>query len=66
MLDDIREISAPAKVFGTVLAGVVLVQFGVVMFAFRLPYLGYDAAVDDLHAADHRAVAARDDARRST
>ena len=39
-LDDVREISAPAKVFGTVLAGVALVQFGVVMFAFRLPYLG--------------------------
>lgn len=39
-LDDVREISAPAKVFGTVLAGVVLVYFGVVMFAFRLPYLG--------------------------
>ena len=39
-LDDVRELSAPAKVFGTVLAGVVLVYFGVVMFAFRLPYLG--------------------------
>ena len=39
-LDDIRELSAPAKVFGTVLAGVALVYFGVVMFAFRLPYLG--------------------------
>ncbi len=47
-IDDIREISAPAKVFGTVLAGVALVQFGVVMFAFRLPYLGTTLLSDDL------------------
>lgn len=39
-IDDVRELSAPAKVFGTVLAGVVLVYFGVVMYSFRLPYLG--------------------------
>jgi UDP-GlcNAc:undecaprenyl-phosphate GlcNAc-1-phosphate transferase len=36
--DDIREVSAPAKVAGTVLAGIVLVQFGVVMYSFRLPF----------------------------
>lgn len=47
-LDDVREISAPAKVFGTVLAGVSLVYFGVVMFAFRLPYLGGTILDDDL------------------
>lgn len=47
-LDDVREISAPAKVFGTVLAGLALVQFGVVMFAFRLPYLGGTILSDDL------------------
>jgi UDP-GlcNAc:undecaprenyl-phosphate GlcNAc-1-phosphate transferase len=39
-LDDIREVSAPAKVFGTVLAGIALVYFGVVMDSFRVPYLG--------------------------
>jgi UDP-GlcNAc:undecaprenyl-phosphate GlcNAc-1-phosphate transferase len=38
LIDDVREISAPAKVFGTLLAGLVLVQFGVVMFEFRLPF----------------------------
>jgi UDP-GlcNAc:undecaprenyl-phosphate GlcNAc-1-phosphate transferase len=37
-IDDIREISPPAKLAGTVLAGLVLVQFGVVMFSFRLPF----------------------------
>jgi UDP-GlcNAc:undecaprenyl-phosphate/decaprenyl-phosphate GlcNAc-1-phosphate transferase len=42
-LDDVREVSAPAKVAGTVLAGIVLVQFGVVMFSFRLPF--YDGPI---------------------
>jgi UDP-GlcNAc:undecaprenyl-phosphate GlcNAc-1-phosphate transferase len=37
-LDDIRGLSPPAKVAGTVLAGLALVQFGVVMYAFRLPF----------------------------
>lgn len=49
-LDDVREISAPAKVFGTVLAGLALVQFGVVMFSFRLPYLGALLVSPDLQA----------------
>ena len=39
-LDDVRELSPPAKVFGTVLAGGALVYFGVVMFWFRVPYYG--------------------------
>jgi UDP-GlcNAc:undecaprenyl-phosphate GlcNAc-1-phosphate transferase len=43
LIDDVREISAPAKVFGIVLAGIALVQFGVVMFAFRLPF--YDGSI---------------------
>ena len=42
-IDDIREVSAPAKVAGTVLAGIVLVQFGVVMYSFRLPF--YDGPI---------------------
>jgi UDP-GlcNAc:undecaprenyl-phosphate GlcNAc-1-phosphate transferase len=37
-IDDIRGLSPPAKVAGTVLAGLALVQFGVVMYAFRLPF----------------------------
>ena len=48
-IDDIREVSAPAKVAGTVLAGLALVQFGVVMFSFRLPfYEGPIILADDL------------------
>lgn len=38
LVDDIREISAPAKVAGTILVGMVLVWKGVTMFYFRLPF----------------------------
>lgn len=40
LVDDVRELSAPAKVTGTVIAGLVLVWFGVTMFYFRIPFLG--------------------------
>jgi len=39
LVDDIRELSAPAKVFGTVVVGVILVSYGVTMFFFRLPFM---------------------------
>ena len=42
-IDDIRDLSPPAKVAGVVTAGLVLVQFGVVMFSFRLPF--YDGPI---------------------
>jgi len=38
LADDIFELSAPAKVTGIVIAGVVLVAFGVTMFYFRVPF----------------------------
>jgi len=47
LLDDVRDISAPAKVFGTVLVGAVLVSFGVTMFYFRLPFLDVFVLSDD-------------------
>jgi len=47
-VDDVREVSAPAKVAGTVLAGIVLVQFGVVMFSFRLPFFDGPILLADL------------------
>ncbi len=37
-IDDIYEISAPAKVLGTVFVAVVLVYYGVTMFYFRVPF----------------------------
>jgi len=39
LVDDIREISAPAKVTGIVVGAVVFVLFGVTMYYFRVPFL---------------------------
>jgi UDP-GlcNAc:undecaprenyl-phosphate/decaprenyl-phosphate GlcNAc-1-phosphate transferase len=44
-LDDIREVSPPAKVAGQVLAGGVLSLFGVTMLFFRVPFATYDYIV---------------------
>jgi UDP-GlcNAc:undecaprenyl-phosphate GlcNAc-1-phosphate transferase len=38
LIDDVREISAPAKVAGQVLAAMVLVILGVTMYYFKLPF----------------------------
>ena len=46
-IDDIRDISAPAKVMGTVAAGVVLVVYGVTMFYFRVPFVDVYFLSDD-------------------
>lgn len=47
-LDDIRDISAPAKLVGTVIAGMLLVWYGVTMYYFRLPFLEVTILSDDL------------------
>jgi len=47
ILDDIRDISPPAKVSGIVVAAVSLVWFGVTMFQFRLPFLDVFVLSDD-------------------
>ena len=39
IFDDIREVSAPMKVTGVVVAALALVAFGVTMFFFRVPFL---------------------------
>jgi len=46
-IDDIFELSAPAKVTGIVVAGLVLVAFGVTMFYFRVPFLDVFVLSDD-------------------
>lgn len=46
-IDDIRDISAPAKVAGTVAVGAVLVFYGVTMYYFRLPFLDVWILSDD-------------------
>jgi UDP-GlcNAc:undecaprenyl-phosphate GlcNAc-1-phosphate transferase len=47
LLDDVRDISPPAKVAGTVLASLALVWFGATMYYFRLPYVGVLYLSDD-------------------
>ncbi len=47
LYDDIKGLSAPAKVTGTVIAGLALVWFGVNMYYFRLPFLGVFYLSDD-------------------
>ncbi|MEY4372854.1 MAG: UDP-N-acetylglucosamine--undecaprenyl-phosphate N-acetylglucosamine-phosphate transferase [Actinomycetota bacterium] len=39
LIDDVHELSAPAKVTGIVIGGVVLTVFGVTMFYFRVPFM---------------------------
>ncbi len=48
MLDDLREVSAPAKVAGQVFAASVLGLAGVVMFYFRVPFFDFYVLSPDL------------------
>jgi UDP-GlcNAc:undecaprenyl-phosphate GlcNAc-1-phosphate transferase len=48
VLDDVREVSAPAKVAGQVLAGCALALFGVTMFYFRIPFADFVVLSPDL------------------
>ena len=48
LLDDIREVSAPAKVAGIVLSGVVLALAGVLLLWFRVPFTGFIQLSADL------------------
>jgi len=47
LIDDIRDLSPPAKVTATAFAGLVLVWFGVTMFYFRVPFLDVFVLSDD-------------------
>jgi UDP-GlcNAc:undecaprenyl-phosphate/decaprenyl-phosphate GlcNAc-1-phosphate transferase len=46
-IDDVRDLSGPAKITGTVAAALVLVWFGVTMFYFRVPFLDVFYLSDD-------------------
>ena len=41
LIDDYRDMSAPAKMAGQVLAAMVLVFLGVTMFQFKIPFVGF-------------------------
>ena len=47
LADDVRNLSAPAKVAGTVAAGLILVYYGVTMYYFRLPLVDVFALADE-------------------
>jgi UDP-GlcNAc:undecaprenyl-phosphate/decaprenyl-phosphate GlcNAc-1-phosphate transferase len=47
-LDDLRDVSAPAKTAGSVLAGSILAISGVVLLFFRIPFVGLVALPPDL------------------
>jgi len=50
LIDDVREISPPAKVAGMVLAGSVLSFAGIGIVVFRVPFLGVTPLTPDLSA----------------
>ncbi|MEY2581322.1 MAG: UDP-GlcNAc:undecaprenyl-phosphate/decaprenyl-phosphate GlcNAc-phosphate transferase, partial [Ilumatobacteraceae bacterium] len=47
LFDDIREISAPAKVIGTIAVAAILTYYGVTMFYFRVPFVDVFTVSDD-------------------
>jgi UDP-GlcNAc:undecaprenyl-phosphate/decaprenyl-phosphate GlcNAc-1-phosphate transferase len=47
LIDDLREVSAPAKMAGQVLAGSVLSLFGVTMLYFRVPFADFFSLAPD-------------------
>jgi UDP-GlcNAc:undecaprenyl-phosphate/decaprenyl-phosphate GlcNAc-1-phosphate transferase len=47
LVDDLREVSAPAKMAGQVLAGSVLSLFGVTMLYFRIPFADFFSLAPD-------------------
>ena len=49
-IDDVREMSAPAKIAGTVLVGSVLALTGTSLFVFRIPFAGFFVLSPDLAA----------------
>ena len=50
IIDDVREVSAPAKLAGMVLAGSVLSLGGVTIFNLPLPFIGFTVLSPDLAA----------------
>jgi UDP-GlcNAc:undecaprenyl-phosphate GlcNAc-1-phosphate transferase len=48
MADDLREMSAPGKVAGQVLAGSILYLSGITMLFFKVPFFGFIALSSDL------------------
>jgi UDP-GlcNAc:undecaprenyl-phosphate GlcNAc-1-phosphate transferase len=50
LIDDLRDVSAPAKVAGMVLAGSILTLVGLSIIYFRVPFLGFTVLPPDMSA----------------
>ncbi|MBM3661361.1 MAG: undecaprenyl/decaprenyl-phosphate alpha-N-acetylglucosaminyl 1-phosphate transferase [Actinobacteria bacterium] len=50
LIDDLRDVSAPAKVAGMVLAGSILSLVGLTIIYFRVPFVGFTVLPPDLSA----------------
>ncbi|HTN99221.1 MAG TPA: MraY family glycosyltransferase, partial [Microthrixaceae bacterium] len=50
LIDDIRDVSAPAKLAGMVLAGSILTMVGLTIIYFRLPFVGFTVLPPDMSA----------------
>lgn len=50
LIDDVREVSAPAKVAGMVLSGSLLTLVGLSIIYFRVPFLGFTVLPPDMSA----------------
>lgn len=50
LIDDIRDVSAPAKVAGMVLSGSLLTLVGLTIIYFRVPFLGFTVLPPDMSA----------------
>ncbi len=50
LIDDLREVSAPAKIAGMVLAGSILTVVGLTIIYFRVPFLGFTVLPPDMSA----------------
>lgn len=50
LVDDLRDVSAPAKLAGMVLAGSILTLVGLTIIYFRVPFLGFTVLPPDLSA----------------
>ena len=50
LIDDLRDVSAPAKVAGQVLAGSILTLVGLTIIYFRVPFLGFTVLPPDMSA----------------
>ncbi len=50
LVDDLRDVSAPAKVAGMVFAGSILTLVGLTVIYFRIPFLGFTVLPPDMSA----------------